>query len=103
MSRVCGRALLTACNTSSCSVRARGEGDRESDLDVLIVVADGDWRLRDAVSDESVEPWLTHHVLLSPVVLDAATFDRLREWGLLFYQNLEREGIDVWTRQPALS
>src|SRR3989304_4195999 len=47
--------------------RARGEGGDESDLDVLVVVDDGDWRFHDQIADESVEPWLIHRALISPI------------------------------------
>lgn len=81
--------------------RARGEGDDESDLDVLVVVNDGDWRFHDAVADESVQPWLTHRALISPVTMGREEFQRLTKWRTLFYRNLEKDGIDLWTVKPA--
>jgi len=80
--------------------RARGEGDAESDLDVLVVVDDGDWRFHDAIADESVEPWLTHGALISPVTMNRREYEQLREWRTLFYRNLERDGIDLWITEP---
>lgn len=77
--------------------RARGEGDEESDLDVLVVVEDGDWRFHDAVADEAVEPWLKHEVVLSPLVWSREEFDQHAEWGLLFFRNLHHDGIELWT------
>jgi len=83
--------------------RARGEGDAESDLDVLIVVDDGDWRFHDEIVDESVEPWLTHGALISPVTMDRKEYEQLREWRTLFYRNLERDGVHLWIARPVLT
>ncbi len=81
--------------------RARGEGDAESDLDVLVVVEGDDWRFHDEVADEAVEPWLTHQALISPVIMDRKAYEQLREWRTLFYRNLERDGISLWMTVPA--
>lgn len=83
--------------------RARGEGDRESDLDVLVVVDNGDWRFHDAIADESVEPWLTYRALISPITMDRKEYEQLQEWQTLFYRNLERDGISLWTTEPELT
>ena len=82
--------------------RARGEGDAESDLDVLIVVDDGDWRFHDAIADESVEPWLAHGALISPVTMNRREYEQLREWRTLFHRNLEQDGVDLWIAEPVL-
>lgn len=81
--------------------RARGEGGAESDLDVLVVVDDGDWRFHDAVADEAVQPWLTHRALISPITMGREEFHKLTQWQTLFYRNLEKDGIDLWTVKPA--
>ena len=78
--------------------RARGEGDTESDLDVLVVVDDGNGRFHDAVADEAVEPWLQHNALLSPIVWSRDDFEQQARWRLLFFRNLQRDGIELWTR-----
>jgi hypothetical protein len=80
--------------------RARGQGDPESDLDLLIVVDDDDWRLHDAIADESVAPGLTHGVLISPVIVDKTQYIQIRHWRTLFYRNLEQDGVELWTMKP---
>jgi len=82
--------------------RARGEGDAESDLDVLVVVDGEDWRFHDAIADESVEPWLTHGALISPITMDHKEYEQLQEWQTLFYRNLDRDGIELWTAEREL-
>ena len=78
--------------------RARGEGDIESDLDVLVVVDDGDYQFHREVALESFEPSLKHGALISPQIWDRARYARHKKWGLLFFRNLERDGIQLWTR-----
>jgi len=78
--------------------RARGEGDAESDLDVLVVVDDGDWKFQDGVALESCEPSITHSALISPHVWDQEHYDKQKKWRLLFFRNLERDGVELWTR-----
>jgi predicted nucleotidyltransferase len=78
--------------------RARGEGDAESDLDVLVVVDDGDWRFHDEVASESWEPSLATGATISPHIWSQSRYERQKQMGLLFYRNVERDGITVWTR-----
>ena len=82
--------------------RARGEGDEESDLDVLVVVDDGDWRFHDEVALEALEPSLEHSISISPLIWSRKHYDKHKKWRLLFYRNLERDGISLWTRPRRL-
>lgn len=77
--------------------RARGEGDAESDLDVLVVVDDGDYQLHREVALEAFEPSLKHGALISPQIWGRARYEQQRTSRLLFFQNLERDGIQLWT------
>jgi hypothetical protein len=78
--------------------RARGEGDAESDLDVLVVVDDGDYQFHREVALEAFEPFLKHSALISPQIWDRARYERNQAWRMLFYRNLERDGISLWTK-----
>jgi predicted nucleotidyltransferase len=78
--------------------RARGEGDAESDLDVLVVVDDGDWKFQDEIAFESCDPSINHSVLITPLVWNRTHYDEQKKWGLLFFRNLERDGVQLWTR-----
>ncbi len=78
--------------------RARGEGDAESDLDVLVVVDDGDWKFQDEVALESFEPSLKYSALISPHIWDRAHYSKQKKSRLLFYRNLEKDGIELWTK-----
>ena len=73
--------------------RARGEGDAESDLD-LLVARPIDWRERQALVDALFEIELTHEVILSPLVV-------MRAWqqgpytALPIHEEVERDGVTV--------
>ncbi len=77
--------------------KARGDSDVESDLDVLILVKDGDWRFKDAVALVAFEPMLEHGIVLSPLVVDLADYKWWQEHRAPIYRNIAREGIELWT------
>ena len=83
--------------------QARGDGDAESDLDVLIVLNDGDWRLRDAVALVAFEPMIEYGVVLSPLVVDMADYTWWQEHHAPIYRSVSAEGVELWTRQPSPS
>jgi predicted nucleotidyltransferase len=92
--RFAGRVLRVILYGS----RARGEGDDESDLDVLVVVDDGDYDFHREVALESFEPSLAHEALISPMIWDRARYERQEKWGLLFFHNLEQDGVSLWMK-----
>ena len=75
--------------------RARGEGSEDSDLDVLVVV-DG---LSGAEAREIAwcagDVLTRHDVLLSPLVLSRAHYERLRARELRIAREIERDGIPL--------
>ena len=83
--------------------KARGDFDEESDLDVLVVVKDGDWRLRDEVALTAFEPMLEYDVVITPLVIDLEHYQWLRQYRAPLYRNIRAEGLDLWMRTPALS
>jgi len=83
--------------------KVRGDFDEESDLDVLVVVKDGDWRLRDEVALTAFEPMLEYDVVITPLVIDLEHYQWLRRYRAPLYRNIRAEGLDLWMRTPALS
>ena len=76
--------------------RARGEGDAESDLDLLVLTArEVVWTERRAVVDALFDVELTHDVVLSPLIVSA------REWRqgayriLPIHEEIDRDGVVV--------
>ncbi|MBN1889370.1 MAG: nucleotidyltransferase domain-containing protein [Thermoflexales bacterium] len=80
--------------------KARGDADAESDLDVLVVLRDGDWRFRDAVALTAFEPMLEHGVILSPLVVDVTEYSWWQEHNAPIYRHIRTDGVDLWTKQP---
>lgn len=78
---------------------ARGEAGRESDADILIVVADSETKLKDEISMAAYEVMLENDVVLSPLVMDQTTFDWYRTNGDPFYRNIRNDGVEIWTKK----
>lgn len=74
---------------------ARGEMREDSDVDVLVVLQAVDWRIKRDVIELAARIGLEHDVLLSPTVLDRATFEHWRAQERLFVMEIEREGLPL--------
>jgi predicted nucleotidyltransferase len=75
--------------------KARGDATADSDLDVLVVVADCRLEAEDAVLDLAFDVNLAHGVYISPRVIERSVFEH-PVWRLTpFIQALEREGIPL--------
>ena len=83
--------------------KVRGDFDEESDVDVLVVVQNGDWRFRDEVALTAFEPMLEHDIVITPLVIDLEHYQWLRRYQAPLYRNIRSEGVDLWTRTPASS
>lgn len=81
---------------------ARGESDEESDMDILVVLKNGDNELRDEISMASFDIILTDNVILSPIVMDKKTYEWHKRYKDPLYNSIKRDGIDLWTKRPEL-
>ena len=75
--------------------RARGEGDAESDVDVLVVVTSDDLPVRRRIFDLAYEVFLQTEVLVSPLVLSREGLAELRQNGRRLAKEIERDGVAV--------
>ena len=73
--------------------KARGEADKFSDIDVLVVIRKGDWQFRDRVQDVSYEVFRETGIDISLVVMEERQFKQLLHWRAPFVQNVQREGL----------
>ena len=87
-----GDVLVNVRLFGSC---ARGEMREDSDVDVLVVLEVVDWRIKRDVIELAARIGLEHDVLLSPTVLDRATFEHWRAQERLFVMDIEREGLPL--------
>ena len=87
-----GDALVDVRLFGSC---ARGEMREDSDVDVAVVLQMVDWRTKRDVIDLAARIGLEHGVLLSPTVLDRATFERWRAQERLLVMDIPRDGLPL--------
>ena len=83
--------------------KVRGDFDRESDLDVLVVVESDGWRFRDEVALTAFEPMLEHDIVITSLVIDLEHYQWLQRHHAPLYRNIQAEGVDLWTRTPGSS
>ena len=74
---------------------ARGEMREDSDVDVAVVLQMVDWRTKRDVIDLAARIGLEHGVLLSPTVLDRATFEGWRAQERLLVMDIQRDGLPL--------
>jgi predicted nucleotidyltransferase len=76
--------------------KARGDSDRESDIDVLVILAaKPDWRAKRRIYHLCFEVGLEHDVLLQPVVFSESDYNSSRFRVTPLLQNVAAEGVDV--------
>ena len=76
---------------------ARGDNDRDSDIDIVIFTSRPEedfYDLISAISESTFEYNVRYNVMLSPVFENVECFNR-RMTYVPFYQNIEREGIRI--------
>jgi len=79
---------------------ACGNPDPESDIDLLVVTADGDQKLKDEISMACFDIILKTEVILSPLVMDKKTYEWHKKYHDPLYNNIQKDGIDLWTKKP---
>jgi predicted nucleotidyltransferase len=75
--------------------RARGEGDPESDLDVLIILEASDWKIEDQIYNLAFELDLKYDVVLSTIIYSREEFDSPLNRASGLYVELERDGVKL--------
>lgn len=73
--------------------KARGDSQPESDIDILIIVDEEDWALRDEISRIAAQLSLAHDVLIGPRVIGAERWRRMKSDRFTLYENVSREGL----------
>ncbi len=86
-----GRVLQTVLFGS----KARGERTPGSDIDILVIVDQEDWRLSHAISDLAADVSLEYDVLIAPRVIGQERWERMTRLGFSLYKNIAAEGIPL--------
>jgi len=83
--------------------KARGDSNKESDIDVLTVVRipEGDyWLHRRQISAIASELDLEYDVVLSTLLMDEPEFAEMRRADLLLNRSIQQDGIELWICKP---
>lgn len=75
--------------------KARGDSHAYSDMDILLIVSEADWRFRHVISGIAADVSLAHDVLISPRVIDQEQWLKMRHHHFTFYENVQAEGIEL--------
>ena len=73
--------------------KARGTATADSDLDLLVVIQQGDWRLKDAVAEVGYLLAIGTDVVPSIIVLTVEEWGRLQKREAPFWQTVTRDGV----------
>ena len=73
--------------------KARKSGDKESDIDILIVLTDLSWEIKKSISELAAEENLKHNVLISTVRYDVTTWENPVIKASPFGKSVREEGI----------
>jgi len=75
--------------------KARGDDRPDSDLDVLVIVTDDDWRICDVVYGVATDTLLQTDISISPKVISKNLLEQLQKEDTFFLRNISRDAIAV--------
>lgn len=75
---------------------ARNDACDCSDIDILIIVKQFDHQVRKRLSGLSSEYSINHDVYISPIIKDAKTWEKNKLYHTLFYQAIQRDGVQLY-------
>lgn len=75
--------------------KARGDSGPDSDIDVLAVVREESWVLREEISTLAARISLEYDVLLGPRVIGQERWEQMQREGFSLYRNIAQEGIPL--------
>ena len=73
--------------------KVRGDSTRYSDIDILLIVTDDNWKFRKAVSKISSDIALKYDVLLDIRMISANRWQYMTEIQSGLYQNISRDAV----------
>lgn len=73
--------------------KVRGKSEKESDIDILLVISSLSWEIKKTISEQAAEENMKHNVLISTVRYDASTWDDPVIKASPFAKTVRREGV----------
>ena len=75
--------------------KVRGDFDKESDIDILLVIDSDDWHLQDEISKIAADVNMELDCNISPVIYTHREHERNKYFRTLFIQEVEKEGVSL--------
>jgi predicted nucleotidyltransferase len=73
--------------------KARGDAHAHSDIDVLVVIREDDWHMKEAIGKIATTILIDEGIYLSVKVMGRQTYQRLMALKSPFLINIRREGV----------
>ncbi len=74
---------------------ARNEQNKESDVDVCIIVKNLNYNLRRKISELSSDYSLEKNIIISAIIKDIKTWKKNKKYNSQFYREIKRDGIKI--------
>lgn len=75
--------------------KAKGTATEDSDLDLLVVIREGDWRVKDAITQPGYLLAVDTNAVPSIIVLTKEEWESLHRREAPFWQTVQRDGVVV--------
>jgi len=75
--------------------KARGDAREDSDLDVLMIIKEGDWRFKDKIADMGDEMAIGTHCVPTILIYTEAEKDLRIQRQSSFFEVVQQEGVSV--------
>ena len=75
--------------------KARGDANADSDLDIFLLIRDGDWRLKNSVCEPADDLSIGLGFVPSIMVYTVAEWEKRRASGSVYRRAVERDGVSV--------
>ncbi len=82
--------------------RARGEAKSDSDMDLLVVLAEVNPEIRQRIHHLAAEVWLDQGIFLSVLVWSQEHWRKVEEMQTSLYHDICRDGIDLTALAAAM-
>jgi predicted nucleotidyltransferase len=75
--------------------KARGDSHAHSDIDLLLIVNEEDWRFRHAISGIAADVSLAYDVLIGSRIIGRERWAKMRRHRFTFCDNVQADGIEL--------
>ncbi len=80
--------------------KARGDGHEDSDVDLFVRVRQDDRQAYSGMYQIGSRIELEYDLILGMMLVGPSHYGLMRRLGEPLYRNVQREGVELWTRTP---